>query len=241
MGEPSAIRLPNGKILTRMSSRGEIWSCRRDAVMGKLEPGEEINLLTYRWMNETSGESGDGSVLDTRLAEYGKYRIKDEFSIFAIYDPACYASFVSNFWDWEKLQEHFIQQMALYRILVCATGQRGEWRINIKHEPVLMSGVRETSGSIMAAGTRLILSDYGHLTMGAQFDDIKLPDDEPFGAYEIKVRPGTFNIRVIQLNMEPALDDENPDIILEILKAGANPLPPWSEVVWHELGSTEPI
>lgn len=220
-----------------MSNRTDIWACRRDAVMGKLEPGEEINLLTYRWMNESNGgEDGDGSILEAKAAEYGKYRIKDEFSLFAIYDPACYASFVSNFWDWEKLQEHFVQQMGFYRFLVCSAGVRGDWRIDIRHEPVLMSGVRETSGSIMAAGSRLILCDYGHLTMGAQFDDIKLPDDEPFGAYEIKVRPGTYNIRVIQLNLEPAQDSEEPDIILEILKATNNPLPPWSEVVWNENG-----
>ncbi len=236
MSKPSAIKLPNGKILTRMSNRKEIWACRRDAVMGKLEPGEEINQLTYRWMNEDSGEDGDGSVLESRIAEYGKYRVKDEFSLFALYDPACYQSFVSNFWDWDKLHEHFIQQMSRYHFLICAAGAQGDWRINIKHEPVLMSGVREASGSIMAAGSRLILCDYGHLTMGAQFDDIKLPDDEPFGAYELKVRPGTYNIRIIQLNLEPAENDGEPDIILEILKSSSNPLPPWTEVCWHEMG-----
>jgi hypothetical protein len=86
----------------------------------------------------------------------------------------------------------------------------------------------------MAAGSRLILCDYGHLTMGAQFSDIKLPDDEPFGAYEIKVRPGTYNIRVIQLNLDPSYGD-GPDIILEILKAH-HPLPPWEVIVWNEMG-----
>lgn len=234
MGEPSAIKLPNGKILTRMSSRADIWAARRDAVMGKLVPGEKINALTYRWMNEMNGgEDGDGSVLETQAAAYGRYPVNDEFSLFAIYDPACYASFVSNFWDWDKLQEHFIDQMGRYRFLGCSTGKRGEWRIEIKHEPVLLSGAREMSGSIMAAGSRLILCDYGHLTMGAQFDDIKLPDDEPFGAYEIKVRPGTYNIRVIQINLEPKFGND-PDIILEILKASSNPLDPWKELAWQD-------
>lgn len=235
---PSAIRLPSDKVLTRNSSRDEIWAVRRDAVMGKLEPSEEINLVTYRWMNDNEGfDEGDGRVIECRLAEYGHYKIKDDYSLFAIYDPACYQSFVSNFWNWESLQEHFVQQMKLYRFLICSAGSKGEWKIDIKHEPVLISGARETSGSIMAAGTRLVLCDYGHLTMGAQFDDIKLPDDEPFGAYELRVRPGTYNIRIIQLNMEPG-QDEDPDIILEILKAN-NPLPPWSEIVWYDAASQE--
>lgn len=233
--EPSAIRLPNGKLLSRLSSRDEIWAARRDAVMGKIEPGEEINLVTYGWLNDTDNKSsGNGEVLETRQAVYGNYNLKDDYPLFAIYDPACYQTFVSNFWDWETLQFHFAQQMRLYRFLICSAGERGDWQINIQHEPVLMSGSREASGSIMAAGSRLILCDYGHLTMGAQFSDIKLPDDEPFGAYEIKVRPGTFNIRVIQLNLEPA-GDKGPDIILEILKAN-NPLPPWEEIVWNEMG-----
>lgn len=234
--KPSAIRLPNGKLLTRKSSRDEIWALRRDAVMGKLLPSEEINQLAYGWMNHEDEEAGaeDGSVLETRLAEYGNYCLKDDYSLFAIYDPACYQSFVSNFWDWDKMNEHFVMQMKLYRFLICSAGEHGDWRIKISHEPVLMSGVRETSGSIMAAGSRLILSDYAHLTMGAQFDDIKLPDDEPFGAYEIHARPGTYNIRVIQLNLNP-FEGEGPDIILEILKAN-NPLPPWQEVCWLEPG-----
>lgn len=231
---PSAIRLPNGKVLTRLSSRDEIWACRRDAVMGKLEPGEDINQLTYSWLDEGSLENGDGSVLETRLAEYGKYRLSQDHQFFAIYDPACYQSFVSNFWDWDKLHEHFIQQMGMYHFLICSAGNPAERRIEIKHEPVLKSGAREASGSIMSAGTRLILCDYGHLTMGAQFSDIKLPDDEPFGAYEIRVRPGTYNIRVIQMNLEPG-ESEEPDVILEILKAN-NPLSAWDEIAWHELG-----
>lgn len=230
---PSAIRLPSGKVLTRLSSRDEIWSARRDAAMGKIEPSEEINLLTYKWLEEKTGEDGDGSVLEARIAEYGKYKLGSDSSIFAIYDPACYQSFVSNFWDWERLQEHFLAQMGYYRILVSAVGPPGERLIQIKHEPVLLSGKREASGSIMCAGTRLILCDYGHLTMGAQFSDIKLPDDEPFGAYELKVRPGTYNIRIIQMSNE-ALENGEPDIILEILKAN-NPVPSWNEIPWHEL------
>lgn len=232
---PSAIRLPNGKLISRLSSRAEIWAARKDAIMGKLEPAEEINQLTYNWLDESAKEDGDGSVLESRLAVYGKYRLSSANSFFAIYDPACYQSFVSNFWDWDKLQEHFIQQMNMYHVLVCSAGKQADRLIEIKHEPVLLSGLRETSGSIMAAGTRLILCDYGHLTMGAQFNDIKLPDDEPFGAYEIRVRPGTYNIRVIQLNLEEG-DRESPDIILEILKAN-NPLPAWTEIAWHEMGS----
>jgi hypothetical protein len=236
--EPSAIRLPNGKLLTQQSGRGEIWAARRDAVMGKIEPSEEINLITYGWLNESDElepSKGDGSILEAQRAIYGNYNLRNDYPIFAIYDPACYQTFVSNFWDWETLQSHFAQQMRLYRFLICSTGERGEWHINIQHEPVLLSGAREASGSIMSAGSRLILCDYGHLTMGAQFSDIKLPDDEPFGAYEIKVRPGTFNIRVIQINLEPA-GDGSPDIILEILKAN-NPLPPWEEIAWNELGA----
>lgn len=232
---PSAIRLPNGRLLTRQSSRDEIWATRRDAVMGKIEPGEQINLVTYSWLNDADNKrTVSGAVLETRLAVYGNYSLKDDYPLFAIYDPACYQTFVSNFWDWETLQFHFAQQMRLYSFLICSAGARGDWHINIQHEPVLMSGAREASGSIMAAGSRLILCDYGHLTMGAQFSDIKLPDDEPFGAYEIKVRPGTYNIRVIQVNLQPG-DGDGPDIVLEILKAN-RPLPPWEEIVWNEMG-----
>ena len=234
MGTASAIRLPNGKILTRLSSRDEIWSVRRDAIMGKLAPGNQINALTYSWLNESTGENGDGSILDAVQAPYGKYELGPDYPYFAIYDPACYQSFVSNYWDFQKLREHFIQQMSLYRILVGSCGMPADRVIEIKHEPVLLSGVRESSGSIMSAGSRLILCDYGHLTMGAQFSDIKLPDDEPFGAYEIKVSPGTYNIRVIQMRVDPfAEQSEGPDLILEILKA-RNPLPAWTEISWYE-------
>lgn len=233
--EPSAIRLPNGKFLTRLSSRDEIWAARRDAVMGKIEPGEEINLITYSWLNDAENRRpGNGAVLETRLAAYGNYSLKDDYPLFAIYDPACYQTFVSSFWDWETLQLHFAKQMHFYHMLVCSAGVQGDWQIKIKHEPVLISGAREVSGSIMAAGSRLILCDYGHLTMGAQFSDIKLPDDEPFGAYEIKVRPGTYNVRVIQVNLDPG-EHDGPDIILEILRAH-HPLPPWEGIVWNEMG-----
>jgi hypothetical protein len=233
--EPVAIRMPNGKLLSRQSSRDEIWACRRDAIMGKIEPREEINLVTYGWLNESDNQTpGNGPLLETSRAEYGNYVLKEDYPLFAIYDPACYQTFVSNFWDWETLQFHFAQQMQNYHILICSAGVQGDWRIKIQHEPVLLSGVREASGSIMAAGSRLILCDYGHLTMGAQFSDIKLPDDEPFGAYEIKVRPGTFNIRVIQMNIEPG-ENDGPDIILEILQA-QRPLPAWYEIVWNEMG-----
>ena len=232
--EPSFIRLPGGKFLTKSSSRDEILAVRRDAVMGKIEPGEQINLITYKWLNNAGEDNAAGGVLETCPAKYGNYELKDDYPLFAIYDPACYQAFVSNFWDWQTLHLHFIKQMRLYCFLVCSCGVRADWRINIQHEPVLRSGVREASGSIMAAGSRLILCDYGHLTMGAQFSDIKMPDDEPFGAYEIKVRPGTYNLRVIQINLEPR-GDGNPDIILEILKA-QHPLPAWDEILWSEAG-----
>jgi hypothetical protein len=235
---PSAIRLPNGKILTRRSNREEIWAVRRDAVMGKIDPGEEINLVTYSWLNDAEEAGpGNGVMLTAHTSRYGIYNLKDDYPLFAIYDPACYHSFVSNFWEWDTLVLHFARQMRLYCLLVASAGVKGDWQINIQHEPVTKSGVREISGSIMAAGSRLILCDYGHLTMGAQFPDIKLPDDEPFGAYEIKVRPGTYNVRVIQFNLEPGEsgDSNKPDIILEIVRAH-HPLPPWEGIVWNELG-----
>ncbi|MBX9687298.1 MAG: hypothetical protein K2X27_11385 [Candidatus Obscuribacterales bacterium] len=232
--DPSAIRLPNGRLLSRASGRERIFALRRDAIMGKLEPAEEINLITDRWLNEESLSGGDGTVLEARLADYGNFLLKDGHALFAIYDPACYQSFVSSFWDNEKMQEHFIDQMRNYRSLVCSLGFAGDWLINIQHQPVLQSGLREISGSVMAAGSRLILSDYSHLTMGAQFKEIKLPDDEPYGAYEIRVEPGTYNIRILQMH-EQAGESDRPDIILEILKA-QNPLPFWTELAWVEFG-----
>lgn len=253
MKEPSEIRLPDGRILTKHSDVECFEELSRNVAMRKWQEKSTgsrsvLRRVGYRWKCEQSGypipweESGDGGIIYVEESPYGFMGFCDDYGLYGIYDPDSYESFVSEDWGWDELRDHFHEQMRLMRMAIFSSTCRANWSFGIMHEPVACTVFREQTAPIVATSNRLILCDYSHLVSGARREDIKLPEDDYYFCYEIRVKPGTYNVRVIftsdPMNKYescevPESTIEEPDIFLEVLETD-NPAKTWDRIMWDD-------
>ena len=159
------------------------------------------------------------------------YRVTDDSGFIGIFDPHAYVSFVDGDWT-DELASHFIAQMYHYRLLLWATGCEETWRVDVRQEASQVTGFREYSGSIVATENLFCLTSYDSLTMGAQFEDVSLPQENEWNLY-ITVEPGAYHCRVIQLRDPNDCSDEEDadaaDFVIELVKTD-QPSAPWNAI-----------
>jgi len=124
--------------------------------------------------------------------------VTDDSGFLALLDPDAYAGFVAEDWEYDQLVAHFVEQMRLRRLLIWATGAENTWRVEIgagvkpDDEPF-----RAIDGGIVTTEGRLLLTSYEALTMAAQFDDVRLPEEHQRDQL-LRVTPGSYACAIAQ-------------------------------------------
>lgn len=161
------------------------------------------------------------------------YRVADDSGFLGIFDPHAYISFVAEDWTvGELLIDHFKAEMRRRHLLLWATGREETWRVDVRQEASQPPGFREYTGSIVATENLLCLTSYDSLTMGAQFEDVSLPEQDEWNLY-ITVEPGVYNCRIVQLqdpgDYSSKEDPETADFVIELMKT-EQPAAPWETI-----------
>nr|WP_282155026.1 hypothetical protein [Cytobacillus gottheilii] len=140
-----------------------------------------------------------------------------------------YKSFVSEDWDVDDLLfKHIAEEMRNGHILffqMTAEGIEHSWNVEVlidsEEEKIEQSCFRKASGFIKVTHEQLFLVDYDCITMAAQFENHKVPDQN-CSQYRIEIPNGDYQVEVFQYyNVD---DDEytgtnQKDILLHFRKA----------------------
>ena len=153
------------------------------------------------------------------------FKISDDYGFLAIVNAASYSGFVDRDWEADQLIDHFIEEMKKASLIVWATGLENRWAVDIGPTPSARAAFREFTRPIEVTDGRLYLTNYGDLTMAAQFEDVALPLEHHTDQV-IPLDNGTYNVTVRQLfdpnHYEPgSQDDAGFEIV--IAPALANP------------------
>jgi len=113
-----------------------------------------------------------------------------------------YKSFVDEDWDLDMLLQHFSNEMKYGNILVFQMTEEGiehSWRVDTKigSELIDQNCYRKTEGYIKVTENQLYVVDYDCLTMAAQFESNKVPDDN-CSKYKINIESGVYKVDIIQ-------------------------------------------
>ena len=115
-----------------------------------------------------------------------------------------YKSFVNEDWELLELMQHFNNEMLNENILVYQMTNEGiehSWNINV----VIGSETtgedeecfRKAEGYIKVTNNKLYIVDYDCLTMSAQFEDEKVPDDN-CEKNQININNGSYKVTFYQ-------------------------------------------
>ncbi len=160
------------------------------------------------------------------------YQVTDDSGFMGIFDPHAYVSFVSENWTLDELVDHFKSEMYHYRLLLWGTGCEETWRVEVRQEANEVTGFQEFSGPIVATENLLCLTSFDSLTMGAQFEDVSLPQQQEWDLY-IPVTPGAYHCRIIQMqDPDDRSEDQNSegsDFVIELTKVD-QPAMPWADI-----------
>lgn len=164
-------------------------------------------------------------------------------SYLALVDARRYVSFVGPNWadDPRLLEPHWIAQMKDQTILVWDTGFETDWRVLVSSGFSSAFGYREVRGTVRLSAGEAFLVNYDSLTMAAQFEDHRLPD-ESCEANRILAAPGLYEVRIVQM-VEPdryfrepgSLSENRPPEFLVELQPATGQAEPWSSVPWSTL------
>ncbi len=155
------------------------------------------------------------------------YQVADDSGFIGIFDPHAYVSFVAESWTFEQLVDHFKAEMQHYHLLLWATPYEEIWRVDVRQEASPITGFREYTGPIVATENLLCLTSYDSLSMGAQFEDVSLPQQSDWDLY-ITVTPGAYQCRIIQMqDPDACIETEDADFVIELLKVD-QPASPWT-------------
>ncbi len=157
------------------------------------------------------------------------YRVADDSGFLGIFDPHAYVSFVNENWTLDELVNHFKAEMYRYRLLLWGTGREDFWRVEVRQEPSVIAGFQEFCGPIVATEHLLCLTSYDSLTMGAQFEDVSLPEKHNWDLY-ISVTPGAYQCRIVQIqDPDKCIETEDADFVIELIKVD-QPAAPWTDI-----------
>lgn len=138
-----------------------------------------------------------------------------------------YKSFVDE--DWDCLLQHFGDEMKQGHILVFQMTEEGiqySWRVDVRvgTEEIAHECFRKAIGYIKVTENQLYLVDYACLTMAAQFEDNKIPDQNCFN-YKIEIENGYYKVEVVQyynVDKDEYVGESETDILLNFIKVTAS-------------------
>lgn len=113
-----------------------------------------------------------------------------------------YHTFVDEDWTLESLLNHFAKEMTKGNVLISQMTEEGiehSWKVtvNIGTEEINTNCFRRAIHFLSVTSHELYLVDYDCLTMAAQFDDEKVPD-ENCSNYQIPIDNGNYKVEVLQ-------------------------------------------
>ncbi|MEH7814267.1 hypothetical protein [Bacillus toyonensis] len=142
-----------------------------------------------------------------------------------------YESFVDEDWELDNLLQHFGDEMKQGHILVFQMTEEGiehSWRVEVRKgtEEITHKCFRKAVGHIEVTENQLYLVDYDCLTMAAQFQNHKVPDQN-CSKYKIEIENGFYEVEVVQYYNVDEDEDEyvgasETDILLNFIKVSAN-------------------
>jgi len=139
-----------------------------------------------------------------------------------------YKSFVDEDWDLDSLLQHFGDEMKQGHILVFQMTEEGiehSWKVNVRigTEEITHKCFRKATGYIVVTENQLFLVDYDCLTMAAQFQDTKVPDQN-CSNYKIELENGFYKVEAVQyynVDKDEYVGANETDILLNFIKVSA--------------------
>ncbi len=156
-----------------------------------------------------------------------------------IVDVNTYHSFVDENWEFDVLCARFVEEMQKGDIIVVCMTKEGveySWRIAVEIGTPFREQLcyRSAEGYIQVTDGALYLADYDSLTMAAQYENEKLPN-EYCAKDKIVIDNGIYKVRIQQFydcdaNLRTGGDET--DLLLHFEKADhfAQPL---KDIVWN--------
>lgn len=149
-----------------------------------------------------------------------------------------YHTFVDEDWTLESLLEHFTKEMTKGNLLISQMTDEGiehSWNVTINIGTMELNPdcFRRDIRYLSVTNNELYLVDYNCLTMAAQFDDEKVPD-ENFSNYQIPADNGNYKVEVIQyynVDQNEYTGSNETDILFNFIKT-SNFQPTTSDVLW---------
>ncbi|WP_379134063.1 hypothetical protein [Paenibacillus sp. sgz500958] len=159
------------------------------------------------------------------------YEIADDSGFMGLFNPERYSSFVDEDWDLKRLLNHFMKQIQSNNLLFWSTGTEGTWTVSINKEITSVTGFREIEGVIEVTNGKLCLINYESLTMGAQFEDVVLPERH-LEDCSFEINNGVYKTRIIQMfNPEIYSDNAKVHFILEFEQTNVSKSN-WGKIPW---------
>jgi hypothetical protein len=129
-----------------------------------------------------------------------KLKIIDDDGFIALVNGANYQGFVDDDWQFDQLMTHFINQMNIGNIVVWQTSNDGggNWLVSFQEQSSNASAFRQFDQFINVTTGELFLTNYGDLTMAAQFSDASIPAAHN-ADLKIELKNGWYKLTVRQL------------------------------------------
>ncbi len=165
--------------------------------------------------------------------------VTDDSGFLAVVVPASYSSFVDSNWSFDQLFDHFRQQMVQRSLLIWGTGSEGFWKVDVRVEKLSVRGFRDASGPLRVVGGAVLVTNYESLTMAAQFEDLRLPEEHQRDQL-VNLADGDYCCRIVQTfdpKQRESAEDDVADFVVEFSRSKVLPQS-WSEVPWIAAGGT---
>ena len=145
-----------------------------------------------------------------------KFSISDDSGFIGLANLSKYDSFIDQNWDFEMLKERIVDQMNQNNIIFWSTGRGDIWNILLSTNKELRSQYfhRIEEGLIEVTNERIYLVNYETLSMAAQFENIKLPEQHLNNLY-IELKNGLYLVEFGQIT-NPNIFDDRGEIDFEI-------------------------
>jgi len=166
------------------------------------------------------------------------YKITDDSGFMAIADPDKYQSFVNEDWEFDELQERFVEEMRNNTLVIWATGVGNIWTARFLDRPSDVTPFREFRKVIEVTHGRLVLTNYEDLTMAAQFESEKIPSKHNSDLL-VQLDNGRYMVYVRQM-LHPYKSFDLPsgtihfEIVISPVTGDGPEVGPVNEIFWYE-------
>ncbi|WP_152657774.1 hypothetical protein [Oceanobacillus sp. CFH 90083] len=137
-----------------------------------------------------------------------------------------YKSFVDEDWELDNLLQHFGDEMKRGHILVFQMTNEGieySSRVDVRvgAEEFVHTCFRKAVGYIEVTESQLYLVDYDCLTMAAQFEDNKVPDQN-CSKYKMEIENGFYKVEIVQyynVDKDEYVGMRETDVLMNFIRA----------------------